>query len=54
MDTLWQLKEEVERPDHGVILEADPEVISERLNERGPHNRFQLSPGSSLAAATPS
>jgi dTMP kinase len=32
-----------------VILEADPEVISERLDERGPHNRFQLSPGSSHA-----
>ncbi|WP_255528107.1 dTMP kinase [Streptacidiphilus sp. P02-A3a] len=46
---LWQLNAEVERPDLAVILEADPEVISERLNERGAHNRFQLSPGSSHA-----
>jgi dTMP kinase len=46
---LWQLNEEVERPDLAVILEADPSVIAERLHERGAHNRFQLSPGSSLA-----
>jgi dTMP kinase len=46
---LWQLNAEADRPDLAVILEADPEVISERLMERGPHNRFQLSPGSSHA-----
>ncbi|MFC1419368.1 dTMP kinase [Streptacidiphilus cavernicola] len=46
---LWQLNAEVDRPDLAVILEADPEVISERLVERGAHNRFQLSPGSSHA-----
>jgi dTMP kinase len=46
---LWQLNAEVDRPDLAVILDADPEVISERLQERGPHNRFQLSPGSSHA-----
>jgi dTMP kinase len=46
---LWQLNAEADRPDLAVILEADPEVISERLQERGPHNRFQLSPGSSHA-----
>ncbi|MGH3936684.1 MAG: dTMP kinase [Pseudonocardiaceae bacterium] len=46
---LWRLNAEVDRPDLAVILEADPEVISERLVERGPHNRFQLSPGSSHA-----
>jgi dTMP kinase len=44
---LWQLNEEVERPDLTVILEADPDVITDRLSERGPHNRFQLSPDSS-------
>ncbi|WP_410623206.1 dTMP kinase [Amycolatopsis sp. cmx-8-4] len=44
---LWQLNEEVERPDLTVILEADPHVIAERLSERGPHNRFQLAPDSS-------
>jgi dTMP kinase len=48
---LWQLNAEAERPDLAVILEADPEVIAERLNDRGPHNRFQLSPGSSHAEA---
>jgi dTMP kinase len=46
---LWQLNAEVEQPDLAVILEADPEVISQRLSERGPHNRFQLAPGSSHA-----
>ncbi|RSM48658.1 dTMP kinase [Amycolatopsis balhimycina DSM 5908] len=46
---LWQLNEEVERPDLTVILEADPHVIAERLLERGPHNRFQLAPDSSHA-----
>jgi len=44
---LWQLNEEAERPDLAVILEADPGVIAQRLSERGPHNRFQLAPGSS-------
>jgi dTMP kinase len=46
---LWRLNAEADRPDLAVILEADPDVISERLTERGPHNRFQLSPGSSHA-----
>ena len=46
---LWQLNAEADRPDLAVILEADPDVISERLHERGAHNRFQLSPGSSHA-----
>lgn len=46
---LWQLNAEVHRPDLAVILEADPAIISERLIERGAHNRFQLSPGSSHA-----
>ncbi len=48
---LWLLNAEADRPDLAVILEADPDVISERLRERGPHNRFQLSPGSSHAEA---
>jgi dTMP kinase len=46
---LWRLNAEADRPDLAVILGADPEVVSERLQERGPHNRFQLSPGSSHA-----
>jgi dTMP kinase len=46
---LWQLNAEAARPDLAVILEADPETIAERLSERGPHNRFQLTPGSSNA-----
>lgn len=44
---LWQLNAEADRPDLAVILEADPAVIAQRLKERGPHNRFQLRPGSS-------
>jgi dTMP kinase len=46
---LWQINAEADRPDLAVILEADPEVISQRLTERGPHNRFQITPGSSHA-----
>jgi dTMP kinase len=48
---LWELNTEADRPDLAVILEADPEVIAQRLHERGAHNRFQLSPGSSHAEA---
>jgi dTMP kinase len=48
---LWLLNSEADRPDLTVILEADPEVIAERLAARGPHNRFQLTPGSSHAEA---
>jgi dTMP kinase len=48
---LWRVNAEVHRPDLMVILEADPDVISERLTSRGPHNRFQLTPGSSHAEA---
>ena len=46
---LMQLNERADKPDLAVILDADPEVISQRLHERGPHNRFQLSPDSSKA-----
>jgi dTMP kinase len=46
---LWQLNSEADRPDLAVILEADPEIIAERLAARGPHNRFQVTPGSSHA-----
>jgi dTMP kinase len=46
---LWQLNAEAGQPDLTVILDADPELVSERLRERGPHNRFQRSPGSSHA-----
>jgi dTMP kinase len=46
---LWQLNAEIDRPDLAVILEADPDIISERLTERGPHNRFQLTSSSSHA-----
>ena len=41
------LNERADKPDLAVILDADPKVISQRLDERGPHNRFQLTPDSS-------
>jgi dTMP kinase len=47
LDFLWQLNEKADRPDLAVILEADPQVIAERLHDRGAHNRFQLMPDSS-------
>jgi dTMP kinase len=48
---LWQLNQEVDIPNLAVILEADPDVIAARLEARGPHNRFQCTPGSSHAEA---
>lgn len=49
LNFLWQLNARADQPDLAVILEADAKVIAERLAERGPHNRFQLTPGSSHA-----
>ncbi len=46
---LWNINEATDPPDLAVILEADPKVVSARLAERGPHNRFQITPGSSGA-----
>lgn len=46
-DYLWQLNASVDRPDLAVILEANPDIIAERLAARGAHNRFQEVPGSS-------
>ncbi|GAA5155860.1 dTMP kinase [Pseudonocardia eucalypti] len=46
---LWKLNSDARRTDLAVILEADPTVIAQRLDERGPHNRYQLQPGSSHA-----
>lgn len=46
---LMGLNDRADKPDLAVILDADPAVISQRLDERGPHNRFQLTPGSSQA-----
>jgi dTMP kinase len=46
---LWQLYAYADRPDLTVILHADPETIAQRLRDRGPHNRFQRTPGSSHA-----
>lgn len=48
---LWHLNAEADRPDLAVILEADPDTVAERLADRGPQNRFQLTPGSSYAEA---
>ncbi len=46
---LMQLNERADKPDLAVILDADPEVISQRLDERGAHNRFQRTMDSSRA-----
>jgi dTMP kinase len=46
---LMSLNERADKPDLAVILDADPEVISQRLHERGAHNRFQRTMDSSRA-----
>lgn len=48
---LWGLNYLADRPDLAVMLEADPKTIAGRLTQRGTHNRFQLTPGSSHAEA---
>ena len=48
---LWRINAEADRPDLAVILEADPDIIAERLTARGAHNRFQQAPGGSHAEA---
>lgn len=47
LEYLWQLNAAVDRPDLAAVLEADPEVIEERLAARGTHNRLQEQPSSS-------
>lgn len=46
---LWALNSHCDRPDLAVVLDADAETIARRLHQRGPHNRFQTTPGSSHA-----
>jgi dTMP kinase len=46
---LMGLNDRADKPDLAVILDADPAVIAQRLDERGAHNRFQLAPDSSQA-----
>lgn len=45
--TVWQLNAGAYVPDLAVILNADPEVITARLNARGGHSRFERNPDAS-------
>lgn len=45
-DYLWRLNAKASRPHLAVILDADPAVVAERLQVRGPHNRLQKLPSS--------
>lgn len=47
LEDLWHLNAAAERPDLSVILEADPDLITRRLHERGVHNRLQAGDRSS-------
>lgn len=46
-DIVWQLNTGVRVPDTAVLLSGDPELIAQRLRERGRHSRFEEQPGSS-------
>jgi dTMP kinase len=46
-DYLWRLNAAASRPHLAVILDADPEVVTARMADRGPHNRLQKTPSSS-------
>jgi dTMP kinase len=45
-DYLWRINAKASRPHLAVILDADPAVVTERLRDRGPHNRLQKLPSS--------
>lgn len=42
---LLALNEGIDLPDLAVILTADPEIITARLDQRGRHDRFERAPG---------
>ncbi|WP_198357254.1 dTMP kinase [Streptomyces fildesensis] len=46
VETIWALNRDALRPDLSVILNADPDVIRERLTARGTHSRFEKAPES--------
>jgi dTMP kinase len=46
-DYLWRINAKASRPHLTVILDADPLVVTERLRDKGPHNRLQKLPSSS-------
>ena len=46
-DFLWRINAKATKPDLAVILDAAPDVVAQRLTERGPHNRLQKLPSSS-------
>jgi dTMP kinase len=46
-DYLWRINAQASRPHLAVLLDADPLVVTERLRDKGPHNRLQRLPSSS-------
>lgn len=46
-DYLWRINARAARPHLAVLLDADPLVVTERLRDKGPHNRLQKLPSSS-------
>jgi dTMP kinase len=45
-DYLWRINARARKPHLAVLLDADPVVVAERLQDRGPHNRLQRLPSS--------
>ena len=43
-DYLWRINARASRPHLAVILDADPLIVTERLRDKGPHNRLQKLP----------
>lgn len=48
-EVVWQLNRGSYVPDMVVLLNADPDIIAERLHSRGGHSRFEAQPGGSHA-----
>jgi dTMP kinase len=45
-DVVWELNRQADMPDLAVIINARADVITKRLDERGPHSRFEREEGS--------
>jgi dTMP kinase len=47
-DLVWELNRHARLPDLSAFLTAHPDVIANRLAQRGTHSRFERMPGSSM------
>ncbi|MDQ1019003.1 dTMP kinase [Streptomyces afghaniensis] len=44
-DVVWELNRQADMPDLAVIINARADEITKRLDQRGPHSRYEREPG---------